>query len=388
MSQKAKVEYLREIKPRYKRADKAQKQKILDEFCQTCGYNRKYAIRLLNKKEQEGNKSQKKKKKPGRPKSYSDPVIIHFLKVMLKCTNMICSKRLKAVIPNWLPFYESTFCLRLNELNKKKLLSISAATIDRILVKERKKFGKLGLSTTKPGKLLKKHVPVKTNQWDESRPGFIEADTVAHCGTNVAGMFAYTVNTVDIATGWVEARAIWGKGEKSAFEAIRSIERSLPFKILGFDSDNGGEFLNWHLMKYFTGRSHPVEYTRSRAYQSNDNAHIEGKNWTHIRQYLGYQRFDRPEVVQMMNDIYENYWSYYFNFFIPSVKLQKKERIGSKIMKVYDSPKTPLQRVIESKDIPNRTKKILQAKYKQVNPFELESIIHGKIIEILNFIQK
>lgn len=163
MSQKAKEEYLREIKPRYKRADKIEKQNILDEFCLTCGYNRKYAIRLLNKKDQEINKPQKKKKKLGRPRSYSDPVIIHFLKKMLKCTNMICSKRLKAVIPNWLPFYEKSFCVKLNELSKKKLLSISPATIDRILVKERKKLTRLGLSTTKPGKLLKKHVPIKTN---------------------------------------------------------------------------------------------------------------------------------------------------------------------------------------------------------------------------------
>jgi ATP-dependent Lon protease len=140
-------------------------------------------------------------------------------------------------------------------------------------------------------------------------------------------------------------------------------------------------------MKYFTGRSNPVEYTRSRAYQKNDNAHIEGKNWTNIGQYLGYQRFDKPEMVKMLNDIYENYWSAYFNFFIPSVNLLNKERVGSKIMKVHDSPKTPLQRVMESKDISPRIKKILQAKYKQFNPFELQSIIHTKILDILNLIQ-
>lgn len=388
MSQKAKEEYLREIKPRYKRAGKLEKQKILDEFCTTCGYNRKYAIRLLNGKET-AVRSKKKKKKPiGRPKRYNDPVIIHFLKVLLKSTNMICSKRLKAVIPNWLPFYEKAFCQKLNELNRRKLLEISPATIDRILLRERRKMTRLGLSTTKPGKLLKKHVPIKTNQWDETKPGFIEADTVAHCGNSVAGMFVYTVNTVDIATGWTEARAIWGKGEKTALEAIVSIEKALPFKILGFDSDNGSEFLNWHMMKYFTGRSTPVEYTRSRAYQKNDNAHIEGKNWTNIRQYLGYERFDRPEVVAMLNDIYENYWSPYFNFFIPSVKLKKKERIGSKVVKVHDSPKTPMQRVMESEKVPPRTKKILQAKYREYNPFELQNIIHSKILEILNLIRR
>lgn len=387
MSQKAKAEYLREIKSRYKRAGKHEKQNILDEFCNICGYNRKYAIRLLNENDEQ-KYQRNKKKKLGRPRSYNDPVIIHFLKILLRSTNMICSKRLKSVIPIWLPFYESTFCIKLNELNKKKILSISASTIDRILCKERKKCGKLGLSTTKPGTLLKKHVPIKTNQWDETRPGFIEADTVAHCGNSIAGMFVYTVNTVDIASGWTEARAIWGKGEKTAFESIKSIEDSLPFKIRGFDSDNGSEFLNWHLMKYFTGRSTPVEYTRSRAYQKNDNAHIEGKNWTHIRQYLGYQRFDKPEIVEMLNDIYLNYWSYYFNFFIASSKLLSKERIGSKTVKVHDKPKTPLQRVMQSKDIPGKTKKKLQALYRQFNPFELQTIIHSKIIAILNTIEK
>ncbi|HEX2866059.1 MAG TPA: hypothetical protein VHO03_03405 [Ignavibacteriales bacterium] len=201
MSQKAKEEYLRKIKPRYKRADKLEKQKILDEFSETCGYNRKYAIRLLNGKDKEV-RNNKKKKRPGRPKRYNDPVIIHFLKLLLKSTNMICSKRLRAVIPNWLPFYERVFCLKLNEINRRRILEISPAIIDHILLRERKKMTRLGLSTTKPGKLLKNHVPIKTNQWDETRPGFIEANTVAHCGNSVAGMFVYTVNTVDIATGW------------------------------------------------------------------------------------------------------------------------------------------------------------------------------------------
>lgn len=226
---------------------------------------------------------------------------------MWKATNLICSKRLKTIIPLWLPYYKE----EISKENRILLLEISPATIDRILQSTRKRHKKLGLATTKPGSLIKKQVPIKTNQWDESKPGFIEADTVAHCGSSVAGQFAYTVNTVDIATGWIESRAIWGKGQKGCFEAIRSIEESLSFKILGFDSDNGGEFLNWHLMSYFTKRKRPVEYTRSRSYQKNDNAHIEGKNWTHIRQYLGYMRFDNPKLVTFMNDLYENEWSYF-----------------------------------------------------------------------------
>lgn len=381
MSQKAKREYLREIKSRYNKADKQQKNKILTEFCNVCGYNRKYAIYLLNQKQKKDNLVNKK---PGRKRNYNNPVIIHFLKIMLKATNLICSKRLKPIIPLWMPFYESTYCVKIPEPVKEKLLKISPATIDRLISKERKRMGKVGLSTTKPGSLIKKHVPIKTDQWDETRPGFLEADTVAHCGGSVAGAFVYTVNIVDIATGWTEPRAIWGKGEKTTFEAIRSIEQALPFKILGFDSDNGSEFLNWHLYKYFTNRKLPVEYTRSRSYHKNDNAHIEGKNWTHIRQYLGYQRFEKPQIVDMLNDIYKNYWSLFFNFFIPSSKIIAKERQGAKIIKRHDKPKTPVDRLLESYYISDRTKKKLIALRKTLNPFELQSIIQYKINEILN----
>jgi len=173
------------------------------------------------------------------------------------------------MIPLWLPYYHT----EISELTNDLLLSISASSIDRILRSHRNRYSKLGLSTTKPGSLIRKHIPIKTVQWDESRPGFIEADTVAHCGNSVAGMFVYSLNTVDIATGWSEARALWGKGQKVAFEAIRSIEGVFPFKLLGFDSDNVGEFINWHLYSYFLKRKRPVSYTRSRAYQKNDNAH-------------------------------------------------------------------------------------------------------------------
>jgi len=384
MSNKAKQEYLKEIKHRYKKADKAEKNRILTEFCKTCGYNRKYAICLLNQKEK---KKITVKKRPGRKPNYNNPVIIHFLKVMLKSTNRICSKRLKEIIPLWMPFYESSYCIKIPEPIRQKLLCISPASIDRLLKKERKKLGKLGLSTTKPGTLIKKHVPIKTNQWDETRPGFLEADTVAHCGSSVTGAFVYTVNMVDIATGWTEARAIWGKGEKTTFEAIESIEKALPFKILGFDSDNGGEFLNWHLYKYFTNRKLPVEYTRSRSYQKNDNAHVEGKNWTHIRQYLGYQRFEDPRIVQMLNKVYTNYWSLFFNFFIPSSKIISKQRIGSKIIKKHDKPKTPVDRLLESYYIPGSTKKKLSLIRKTLNPFTLQVAIQSEIIHILKLAQ-
>ena len=377
MCNKSKKEFIEAIRSRYLVSSKKQKQLILDEVCLVCHYNRKYAIRVLNQKEKT-----KKPKKAGRKKKYNDPEIFTALKSIWISTNLICSKRLKSVIPLWIDFYQGS----LSEENKKLLIQLSASTIDRLLRPIKSRFRKKGLATTKPGSLIKKKVPIRTNQWDETRPGFIEADTVAHCGGSVSGSFVYTVNTVDIATGWIESRAIWGKGQKGAFEAIKSIEQTLPFKIRGFDSDNGSEFLNWHLLAYFTKRKRPVQYTRSRAYRKNDNAHIEGKNWTHIRQYFGYHRFDDIKIVDLMNDIYINEWSSFFNFFIPSSKIIKKQRVGSKVIKKLDQPKTPFQRVLESESVPKKVKTDLIKRSKQLNPFSLQKAIAEKIKMILKLV--
>ena len=381
MSNKSKQEYLVTIKQRYQISSREEKKKILDEFCTTCDYNRKYAIRLLNKK---GNRSHRKKKRSDRRKKYASAEIKDFLIKLWKVSNLACSVRLKAMIPLWLPYYP----VELNQTTKDLLSSISASTIDRILRPYRNRYGKIGLATTKPGSLIRKQIPIKTKQWDETRVGFIEADTVAHCGGSISGMFAYTLNTVDIAIGWTEARAIWGKGQKTAFEAIRSIESAYPFRLKGFDSDNGGEFINWHLYSYFVKRKKPVSYTRSRAYQKNDNAHIEGKNWTNIRQYLGYMRFDNKEIVTLMNDLYENQWTYLFNFFLPSMKLTSKQRVGSQIIKKHSLPKTPLQRLIESKQITRKKEKGLLKIANSLNPFKLQKTVEIKIKNILNYAQK
>jgi len=381
MSNKSKQEYLATIKQRYQTSSREEKKKILDEFCTTCGYNRKYAIRILNKKRAEKRRS---KKRTGRRKKYASKAIKDFLIKLWKVSNLACSVRLKAMIPLWLPYYS----VELNQTTKDLLSTISASTIDRILRAHRKRYSKIGLATTKPGSLIRKQIPIKTKQWDETSPGFIEADTVAHCGNSVSGMFVYTLNTVDIATGWTEARALWGKGQKTAFDAIRSIENAYPFRLKGFDSDNGGEFINWHLYSYFVKRKKPVSYTRSRAYQKNDNAHIEGKNWTNIRQYLGYMRFDNKEIVGLMNDLYENEWTYLFNFFLPSMKLVSKQRVGSQIIKKHSLPKTPLQRLIESKQITKKKGKELSSIAKSLNPFKLQKAVEIKIKNILDYARK
>jgi hypothetical protein len=378
MGVRSKYEYLKEIRMRYKYATKVQKKTILDEFCAICNYNRKYAIRLLNTKDT--TQMSKKLSKRGRKKVYDDPMILQVIKDIWVAANLPCAKRLKTMLPNWLPHYDNYI---LSKDVKDKLLRISPATIDRLMDTFRNKYSKRGLSTTKPGSIIKKRIPVKTNQWDETIPGFIEADTVAHCGETTEGQYVHTINCVDIASGWTEQRAVWGKGQRGVLEAIKDIEENLPFPLRGFDSDNGSEFLNWHLVKYLDDRKQPVQFTRARAYHKNDNAHIENKNWTHIRQHIGYQRFQHQTLATQLNEIYTSEWNDFFNFFIPSVKLISKRREGAKIIKVYDKPKTPVQRLMESENISTETKKRLSQKAEQLNPFHLQKQMYRKIKKLL-----
>jgi hypothetical protein len=378
MSSKSKREYLEAIYQRYKRGTRKDKAIILDEFCTTCGYHRKHAIRLLKKFTRY---IKQPKKKRGRTSLYSKGAILKPLKKIWLSANLPCSKRLKAIFPLWLPGYVQEYGNLPSEVTK-ALLTVSPATIDRLLKPVRVKYKGRGRTTTKPGTLLRNQIPIKTNQWDESRPGFLEADTVAHCGTSMAGTFAFTIDCVDIATGWTEQRAVWGKGETEVLAQIKDIEVSLPFPLRGFDSDNGGEFLNYHLLRHFTEREQRVQFTRSRAYHKDDNSHVEQKNWTHVRQWLGYNRFDVPEIVPLLNDLYKTEWRLFHNFFCPSVKLIEKQRIASKTIKRYDSPKTPYQRVMDSPDIDPSIKQKLTKQFKRLNPFHLRKAMEDKLKRI------
>ena len=378
MSPRSKREYTEAIHKRYKHASRSEKKVILDEFCATTGYHRKYAIVLLK-----GFKRFRKpvRKRRGPKPTYKKDENIKPLKMIWLAANLPCSKRLKTILPLWLPGYTQRFgILPLDSVQA--LRHISASTIDRLLKPVRARYGKHGRSTTKPGTLLRKQIPIATNQWDETRPGFLEADMVAHCGETTAGMYASTLDLVDIATGWTEQRAVWGKGERGVLEQISDVERSLPFPLLGFDCDNGSEFLNYHLLRHFTERTQPVSFTRSRAYHKDDNAHIEQKNWTHVRQWLGYERFDNSACVDLLNDLYRNEWRLFHNFFCPSVKLIAKERIGSKTIKRHDSPKTPYQRVIASPHISESIKRSLTKELETLNPFVLRETMEAKLKKI------
>jgi hypothetical protein len=387
MSPKSVEEYTIIFVKRYKRANYTQKKKILDEYCQVTGYHRKHAIRKLNNFRLF---VKKKKKKRGRKSKYNQKPIIVVLKKIWLTANLPCSKILKSLLPFWLPHYIKRYG-PVEQYALDALETISPATIDRIFKSIRPKFKKKGYSGTKPGSLLRNQIPIKTDQWNEFQPGFIESDTVHHCGETTAGQYALTVNYDDIATGWTEQRAIWGKGELGVLRQTEDVENSLPFEILGFDSDNGGEFINNHLHKYFTQRSkNPVQFTRSRAYKKNDNSHVEQKNWTHVRQWLGYDRFENPKIVDLMNDLYKTEWRLYHNFLIPSVKLLEKKRVASKTIKHYDKPKTPYQRLLEtdSKHIPNETKQSLIKLYETLDPFELRDAIEKKSDKILRLSTK
>lgn len=377
MVKSARREYLEAIRKRYRKARKKDKKPILDEFCSNCGYHRKYAIRLLGLRPRLG------VKKPGAKPIYDSEALLVPLKHIWFATDQMCSKKLKAAISLWLPYYEQEYGA-LQECVKAQLLTISARSIDRLLKPVRAQSVKRGLCGTKPGTLLKNQIPIRTEHWDITRPGFVEADTVAHCGNSLAGDFVWSLTLTDILSGWTENRATWNKGALGVMAKIEDIEATLPFSILGFDCDNGSEFLNHHLHQYLANRPSPAQFTRSRPYRKNDSAHVEQKNWTHVRQLFGYDRFDKPQLADLMNDLYLNEWRTFQNFFCPTLKLKEKQRINSKYIKKYHPPKTPCQRLLESEHVSTETKDWLMTTFLNTNPFVLKKTIQAKLKIIFN----
>lgn len=375
MGKQAKRAYLEAIRGRYRKAKQAGKSKILDEFCAVCGYNRKYAIRLLGCK-----KSTSQPRRVGRKPKYDHPQLIEALRRIWLASDQLCSKRLKVALPLWLPHYEAEYGALVPEA-KSGVLAVSASTLDRLLKPVRVEHPK-GLCGTKPGTLLKSQIPIRCEHWDVSQPGFIEADTVAHCGNSLAGDFVWSLTMTDILSGWTECRATWNKGAQGVITQIKSIETALPFPLKGFDCDNGSEFLNHHLVNYFSAHPDNPSFTRSRPYKKNDNAHVEQKNWSQVRQLFGYDRFDNSKLVALMNDLYANEWSQMQNHFCPTLKLKEKSREGSRYKKRYHAPETPYQRVIASDVIPEATRIQLRAKHDSLNPFDLKRRIEAKLKRI------
>jgi hypothetical protein len=336
VSRQGRWEYLKAIHPRYRQASRAEKRRILDEFCQVTRYHRKSALRLLN-----GPPPARKPRAPRRrPPTYGIRVI-QVLAAIWRAAGCPWSVRLKALLPLWLPRARAHF--RLTPALEAQLLRLSPRQMDRRLAVYRRPAGTGRFGRTKPGTLLKHHIPLRTDRWDVTVPGFTEIDLVAHGGDAGDGEFAHSLNVTDIHTTWVETRAVLGRGQHAVQQALEEIRQTLPFLLQGIDSDNGSEFINAHLVRYC--RAHRIQFTRGRPYQKDDNAHIEQKNWTHVRKLLGYVRYDSPAAVAALNALYRQDLRLWQNLFLPSVKLVRKVRVGSRIRRVYDRPQTPFERV-------------------------------------------
>src|SRR5512137_913286 len=371
----SKREYLLAIWERYQRVGRRFKSKILDEFCAVCGYTRKYAIGLLSRQ------PRRRRRKPG-PRRRYDGEVLEPLKAIWLAAEQLCSKRLKAALPLWLPFYEQERG-PLAAPVRQKLLQMSAASIDRLLKKERARYRGKGLCGTRPGGLLKHQIPIRTDNDDVDRPGFLEADTVAHCGNSLTGDFIWSITFTDIFCQWTENRATWNKGAQGVLEQVKDVEVHLPFELLGFDVDNGSEFLCFHLWRYLLDRPRPVPLTRSRPYRKNDQAHVEQKNWTHVRQLLGYQRLERPELVPLINELYRT-WGLLHNFFCPNLKLLSKTRKGARTIRKYSPPQTPYQRLCQSHHLSQEQKQKLQSQFQQLNPLRLKEQIEQQLKRVLD----
>lgn len=354
---------LQKLKLRYLKASRKQKSLILDEFCATTELSRKHAIRLLN------GEIKSHREHPGPKYKYGPEVRRHVVALWEAC-GRICSKKMVAAIKRWLPFYEGV-----SDEDRFLLTQISSSTIDRILQSHRLLVAK-GRSLTRQS-MLKNKIPIKLLDSAVVEPGFIEADTVAHCGTSMAGEFVNTLTMTDILSAWTEVRAVWGKQSTDVLNAIKAVENVLPFKIKGFASDNGNEFLNNDLWTYFDNRPEKVHFVRRRPYKKNDNAHVEQKNWTHVRQLLGYDRLDQQWDVDYINDLYQNYWLPLWNFFTPVMKLKSKAR--GRIIKTYDEPKTPYERLLESPHLSQEEKQMLMARAEHLNPFGLKNELEKKL---------
>lgn len=374
MSQNSKKEYLLAIWERYQRAGRQFKSKILDEFCQVCGYARKYAIELLRRK------PRVRAKKPG-PKPKYDQAVFQPLLALWLLSEQMCSKRLKAALPLWLPYYEQAHG-RLAPGTRVQLLRISPATMDRLLAKVRFRYPRRGLSGTRCGPdALKKRIPLRTDNGDIKKPGFLEVDTVAHCGDSMAGEFIWSLTFVDIDSQWTENRALANKGAAEVLAQVKEVEAKLPFTLLGFDVDNGSEFLTWHLWRYFLERENPVDLRRSRPYKKNDQAYVEQKNFTHVRQLLGYARLEGAHLVPELNELYR-IWGLLHNFFCPTLKLRKKTRLGAKTIRKYETPKTPYQRLLDSPHVTEEQKAALRARFQELNPLVLKKQLENQLKKV------
>lgn len=378
---------------RYRNGTKKVKRQILDEFCETTGYSRGYArfvlrnhgrqVWLRGKKVVVGDARQRQQRL--KPKYYDEQVVQALIKLW-QLLNYLCGKRLVAIMPELIAKLEQFGELRLSASTKQKLLHISAASIDRLLQPERRKQQLRRRSHTKPGTLLKHQIPIRTfAEWDEAQPGFAEIDLVAHDGGLALGDYCQTLDLTDVCTGWTETEAVPNKAQVWVFEAIQTIRGRLPFPLLGLDSDNGSEFVNKELLRYC--QKERLTFTRARPYRKNDNCYVEQKNYSVVRQTVGYQRFDTAAELIVLKRLYATL-RLYTNFFQPTMKLKSKERFGSRVKKSYHAPQTPYQRVLACAEVTAADKKKLQRQYRLLNPAALKRELDKQRKELFRLASK
>jgi hypothetical protein len=355
---------------RYVRARRAEKGRILDEFIENTGYNRKYAIHLLKHPPR-----RRRPRKRIRRRRY-DVKVQRALVCLWRAADGICSKRLVPFLPELVLAMERHGRLELEERTRAKLLRLSPATADRLLAKERRRLPKHGLGTTKPGSLLKHQIQVRTyRDWDDAVPGFVEADLVAHCGDSARGEYLHTLVLTDIATGWTEIVALPNRSQQTVSGAIDIARRRFPFPLLGLDVDNGSEFLNHNLQRYCT--QHKINLTRCRAYNKNDQCYVEQKNWSVVRKIVNYERYEGDEACRRLLALYQPL-RLYVNFFQPSMKLLSKERSGAQVTKHYDKAQTPYRRARQLAPLPPALRRQLETLYLGLDPLELLGRIRAR----------
>lgn len=378
MSIELKRHYLMQVVDCYPKSNRKEKAEIINQFSLVTGMHRKAVIRLIRQsvlaRQGKAPCLRLMKRRGRKPQFHEDELVKHLRKLWINC-NQLCSKRMRASFEDWFKWYDCP------DNVKEKLLIISPSTIDRILKPYRAQYRRRKRSGTKPGTLLKTLIPIKLLDRSIERPGFIQADTVAHCGGSLLGTHIWSLTFTDEFTGWTEIRGIWGKGSLGVLDAIKDIEVDLPFEMVAFNSDNGSEFLNDHLYRYFADKTQKkmgFKLSRSRPNKKNDNAKVEQKNWTHVRQLFGYERFDRAMLVPLMNDVYRDFCRLQ-NYYMPQMKLVRKERVGSKIKRKYDTPQTPFKRLMESGYLTEEMKVKIQKIKDETNPFHLSKQIEEKL---------
>ncbi|MCB9418586.1 MAG: DDE-type integrase/transposase/recombinase [Ardenticatenaceae bacterium] len=373
MSQHSKRELVQRLQPRYLKADRKEKTKILDEFVAVTGLHRKAAIRRLRQQ------NQPKRERRGRQKIYTGSVVSALTQIWRICGG-ICGKRLQPILADMVTSLERHQELALDQETKRLVLAVSPATIDRLL-QPFKTSQQRGQSTTKPGGLLKHQIPVRTfADWDDTQAGFVEIDLVAHCGESTAGQFLCSFTATDVATGWTECFSLRHRSQIAVTEALDQLRQRLPFPLLGIDSDNDSVFINDLILN--DCQMHKITFTRCRPYKKNDQCFVEQKNWSIVRHTIGYQRFESQAAHQLLGDIYAEL-HLYTNLFQPTFKLVSKKRTGAKVYKKYETPKTPLQRVLDMKLLSPENSDLWQATYRDTNPAQCRRNIDEKVKQLV-----